>query len=85
MCRERRGLSLGIFSPWPWSHNPWMRVQFKTNITGNGCFMKKDPAGTKDDFQPHCSFKDTINDQYLEFCTELISPQRKLWPRDMLA
>lgn len=47
--------------------------------------MKKDPEGIKDDFQSHCSFKDTINDQYLEFCTELISPWRKLWPRDMLA
>lgn len=28
------------------------------------------------------SFKDIINDQYLEFCTEL-STWRKLWPRDI--
>lgn len=30
--------------------------------------MKKDPAGTKDDF--NLIVKDVINDQYLEFCTE---------------
>lgn len=47
--------------------------------------MKNNPAGTKDDFRSHCSFKDTINGQYLEFCTELICPWRKLWPGDMSA
>lgn len=43
--------------------------------------MKKDPKGIKDDFHSHCSFKDKLNDQYLEFCTELHA-QGKLWPRD---
>lgn len=81
----KKGDSLGFLFLWPWSHKPQMRVLFKINITGDGYFMKKDPAGTKDDFQSHCSFKDTIKDQYLEFCTELISLWRKLWPRDMSA
>lgn len=47
---RKKRVPSGIVLLWPWYNNPWRRVLFKTNITGDGCFMKEDPAGIKDDF-----------------------------------